>query len=529
GVSSVNVAQTAIYKGRPTLIKTAIVDIDLFNEGQREASTIAAVRKALAGFETRQADIICVLGTRFTITESVVLPIMPEDEIPDAVRLELAQLRHFNLDKPIIDHQIAGTVSEKGVEKMTVVAAAASQSSVDAVLYKFLPPRGRPLVAVDPSVMQEATCGLEVNAIIPLSIAIENVIQKSKFKLNETVAILEIGTLSAELNIYRNSRLEFSRAIPVSGFDFTKSLTEAFFSNAGKVELTLEEAESIKRKYGIPSPTDDFIVYDKITAAQITALLRPKLEQLAGEVSRSFDFYFEKMQTSRIDRLIVFGGGAKMKGLAEFLSVETGIPVHLGNPVQDVEMLFEGVVRDSEEAQKLVQAIGASLGNPNGINLIPEHLRDLKGKTFRRKIMTGVGLLTLFVFSMVYLGLLSEKVREEGALAELKADYSMMLPKVRDLKRDLEVRTLIASRPAWDILFKYLTLLPENVYLKSLVLNQDRVSVAGFVVGNDSGVLTAPVEIAKDLDKGILDRVNLVSKKETTIGTEFQIEGRLGK
>jgi len=105
----------------------------------------------------------------------------------------------------------------------------------------------------------------------------------------------------------------------------------------------------------------------------------------------------------------------------------------------------------------------------------------------------------------------------------------MMLPKVRDLKRDLEVRTLIASRPAWDILFKYLTLLPENVYLKSLVLNQDRVSVAGFVVGNDSGVLTAPVEIAKDLDKGILDRVNLVSKKETTIGTEFQIEGRLGK
>ena len=306
--ASVSVAQTAIYRGKPTLIKTAVRSIDISDENQRAAAAIAALKSVLADFNTRRAEIVCVLFGRQAMVENMVLPVMPPGDLVDAIRLEVLNSQHFAIKNPVVDFKVLGRVMDKGVEKMNVMVAAAAKSSVDDLLSHFISQREKPLSGGEAGMADESPLGLNVSAIIPLALAMENIIKKSKLRMEETIAVLEMGTIGTELNFYRNSRLEFSRQITVTGSDLTRSLTRAMFTNAGKIELTLEEAEQIKRDHGLPSPDDDFIINGKISAPQILALLRPRLEQFVGEISRSFDFYRDKMRVGTVDRLIVFGG-----------------------------------------------------------------------------------------------------------------------------------------------------------------------------------------------------------------------------
>ena len=121
--------------------------------------------------------------------------------------------------------------------------------------------------------------------------------------------------------------MEFSRKINITGLDFTRCLTSALSTKTGKVELTLQEAEWVKKEFGIPSASEDYLIKGKITANQAISLLRPKLEQLIKEITRSFDFYYDKNHDAKIDKMVLFGGGTMLKRLPEFLNAELGLPV----------------------------------------------------------------------------------------------------------------------------------------------------------------------------------------------------------
>lgn len=90
-------------------------------------------------------------------------------------------------------------------------------------------------------------------------------------------------------------------------------MTSALSTKTGKVELTLQEAEWVKNEFGIPSASEEYLIKEKITANQAISLLRPKLEQLSREISRSFDFFYDKNKSGKIDRIILIGGGTMLK------------------------------------------------------------------------------------------------------------------------------------------------------------------------------------------------------------------------
>ncbi|HNV23828.1 MAG TPA: pilus assembly protein PilM, partial [Candidatus Omnitrophota bacterium] len=256
GITSVDVAQVALYKGKPTLIKTAVEAIHISHERERENVTIATLRRALSKFHTKKADIVCVLSSRQIIVEIMIMPLMPKEELFEAVHLEMMNSKRFNIENLIFDFQIAGRTIDNGIEKINVTVAAIDKSAVDNLLAKFMRQQAKPLAGLEADEKVESPVGLEVTSIIPLSIAIENIIKKSKVRTDEIVAIIEMGTMAAELNIYRNGQLELSRQLSVTGFMLSRSLMRAFFTEQGKVGLTMEEAEQIKKEYGIPSPED---------------------------------------------------------------------------------------------------------------------------------------------------------------------------------------------------------------------------------------------------------------------------------
>ena len=378
GSTSVNVAQTAMLRGKPALIKVAVENIVPIGDEERALAGVRALKTALAGFDTRKAEIVCVIPGRQVLTENILMPLMPSNEMAEAVRLEVVNSQDFVVEDPVFDFYTAGRVIDNGVEKVSVITAAVSKTVVQNLLAPLAAPFGAFGELTSPG-WKSASAGVDVAAILPSSVAFENLIRLSPQYVKEIVAVVEIGMIATELNIYRDGRIDFSRLIPVSGFDFTRSLTGALFTDKGKVALSIKEAEEIKEVYGIPSADDHTLISGKITAAQALALLQPKLEQFAGEIYRSFDHYRQKAQARKADRLIICGGGSRLKGLAGFLTLELGLPVQMGDPLQDIAVIGGGLVR-AEDVQRLPLAVGASLWDRKGINLLPPAQRDRKKK-----------------------------------------------------------------------------------------------------------------------------------------------------
>jgi type IV pilus assembly protein PilM len=480
GYSSVNVAQAALYQGRPTIIKALVELIGPVEDAQREKATSEALKKVLAHFDTRHADIVCTVSHQKTIVDYITMPRMPEGELADAIKIEVGNSQHFAIDDPVFDFHLAGHVAEKNAEKTSVIVAAVARSSIDSLLAHF-PPLDQDRLAWLKKVLQVPDfMGLNLVRVIPVSIALENVIKISQQNKKETIVVLEMGSMSAELDIYRDGYLEFSRRINITGFDFIQCLTSALSTSKGKVELTLEEAQWVWKKFGIPSAGEEYLIPEKITANQAISLLRPKLEQLIREITRFFDFYYDKNRGDKIDRLVLSGAGTMLKRLPEFLNAELGLPAGLGNSFQDVTFLHEGMLDDLEMRQRLTVAIGAALSDGKGINLLPQPLRDSR-KKFGRKILLGATAIVVLLASVFFYASLLVQLN----LIAQKNEYQSLMPAIQGVKDDLSIQKIAHHRADMGGLFRLLSHLPPQVFLSDLNFDQGSFTLSGVVLAKE--------------------------------------------
>ena len=82
------------------------------------------------------------------------------------------------------------------------------------------------------------------------------------------------------------------------------------------------------------------------------------VENFATEAQKSIDFYLEGLKyTNSIDRIIMCGGGARMSGIAPYLSRRLGYNIEIGNPW--VNMNFKSVPPiDRDTAVQYATVIG---------------------------------------------------------------------------------------------------------------------------------------------------------------------------
>ncbi|MCK5178045.1 MAG: pilus assembly protein PilM, partial [Candidatus Omnitrophica bacterium] len=348
GTSSVKVVQMADVDGKMTVIKSALVDIGGVPGSQEEA--LASLKTALIGIETKGAKVVAIVNCPQTCARKIVAPHMPKKELSQAVKWEAKNAILFSIDEALIDFEILGEVSEKNIRKYVVAVAAAPKDTVDRLVALF------------------SKVGIEISALIPISLSLQNWLVYSKRK-EDILAIVEMGASVTELNIYREGQLAFSRKLPVAGVDITKAMTSTLMSSQGKVELSVGEAEKIKKEQGIPTGEETELVDGKILPSQILSLVRPCVEQLAGEIERSFDFFREESHGGKVDKIILFGGGANLKGLVESLKRELEIDIEIGDSLKDIPVLPKAVTDKEGAGLRFDLAIGAILNKGDKINL----------------------------------------------------------------------------------------------------------------------------------------------------------------
>lgn len=95
---------------------------------------------------------------------------------------------------------------------------------------------------------------------------------------------------------------------------------------------------------GLGATMDDFGSFDaglvsggaSTDAVTLYSLIYPPLEELSNEVRRSLEFHLGRYPDSTISRLVLLGGGAKLRNLDVFFTQMLGVPAAVMNPFVSV-------------------------------------------------------------------------------------------------------------------------------------------------------------------------------------------------
>lgn len=232
----------------------------------------------------------------------VTFPKMPEATLRKSIRFEASRYVPGSVEDSFIEFEILGPIED---DQMNVLIVAAPKDIVESRI----------------AACTEA--GLEVEVVdIEVFAAYRSLLENdSDFNpADHTVGIVEIGAQSSSVSVVHQGVFAMHRSIQHGG----RLLTEALSAQFG---LSPEEAEEgkgtldVSELVGGPQPPEN----------PPLRVVLPHLEDLVREIRRSIN-YFQSQQPEgapgrQVQRLLLTGGGARMKGLDLYLDHRLGIPV----------------------------------------------------------------------------------------------------------------------------------------------------------------------------------------------------------
>ncbi|NNM76180.1 cell division protein FtsA [Sphingomonas sp. ID1715] len=197
------------------------------------------------------------------------------------------------------------------------------------------------VVAADPSPVRNLdlcvrSAHLEVKAIVASPVA-TGMACLSEEERELGVALVELGAGVTNVSLFAGGLLVGLASIPMGAADITDDIASAFGTRRA-------QAERMKCFYGsaTATPRDNHDMIEvapisaeegqgeaaRITRAQLISIVRPRLEQLFGEVGKAL----EQLGFTRGRQVVLTGGGAELKGIADYAQGLLGRSVRVGRP-----------------------------------------------------------------------------------------------------------------------------------------------------------------------------------------------------
>lgn len=250
---------------------------------------------------------------------------MTDDERETQIRLDADQYIPYPLSEVNLDFEVIGP---SAVPNRVSVLLAASRSEN----------------------IEQRVDTLEIGGLTAKVIDIEAYAMERAFSLiidtlpssPEIVAIIDIGHTMTTLNVLRDEKIIYTREQMFGG----KQLTEDIQRRYG---LSFEEATRAKREGNLP---DDYE----------PEVLRPFMESVVQQVTRSLQFFFSSSQYNDVDHILLAGGSASITGLAALIQEKLGNRVSVANPF--LQMNFASQIDTSaieNDAPSLMIACGLAL------------------------------------------------------------------------------------------------------------------------------------------------------------------------
>jgi len=138
--------------------------------------------------------------------------------------------------------------------------------------------------------------------------------------------------LSAELEDEVTPR-RAAPAVPEQIFDLSRPPEQ------GAPAAPVAQPKSPGRPAEPSRPRPSIQLSTEAISRRVYEAMLPALSELVTEIRRSLEYYRSRYPDSTVDRILLFGGTARLPNLATFIANEVGITVEVANPVQQLDFL----------------------------------------------------------------------------------------------------------------------------------------------------------------------------------------------
>lgn len=309
-----------------TVIKPGIIEQGEVKNKKVLIENIRRAVKKVNGEKIKTQYVIVSLPEEKAFLQVIHLPFMTAQEAKKAVYFEAENYIPLPINEVYLDSQIISYDAKTNKLNILIVAL--------------------PKTIVDPYVSSLRGAGLK-----PLAFEIESM-SISRALVNESEAhkpliLIDLGENRTGFSIFCEHSLRFTTTHQdICAKKFTEAIAES-------LKISFKEAETLKLKKGIINNRNN---------KKISDILMPSLIELVNLIKKYIS-YCETRYNQKIDKVLLCGGGANLKGLVDFLGQQLKTSVELGNPWINIvsSKSKEHNLLSHEESLRYTTAIGLAL------------------------------------------------------------------------------------------------------------------------------------------------------------------------
>ena len=308
----------------------------------REELVGDALRRFMRESGMRLKDVTVSLSGEFSSVKAADMPKMGREELANVLPYEIEQYLAINPEENVIDFQILGD-SKSDATKMNVILAAGRLDAAES-LYKVV-----------------SSAKLNCSAIDVDELALANMFEVNyawEEDYRKVVCLLNIGNRTTSVIIFDEGVVKYNRIIPIAGEVLTKDIQRDF-------ALKAEQAEDLKKEQAKivveDSSSFSLTMFDREDRSlRLYEAISTSVNKMIQEVKRCFDHYDTQFKGRSVERILLSGGGARLKNLERFLADKLGVAVEFVDPFRQIRIPSRGPAAGIIESNGVV--FGVSVG-----------------------------------------------------------------------------------------------------------------------------------------------------------------------
>jgi len=291
------------------------------------SAIVDAIREAVEKAKIKTKHVAAAVSGHSVIVKRVSLPAMTREELDEQIRWEAEQYIPFDVNEVNLDFQILDDQGGEG--QMDVLLVAAKKDLIDDYV----------------QVISEA--GLTPAVVDVAAFAVENSYEANyDVRGDQVVALVNIGAQVVNINVIAGGIPTFTRDITTAGNQYTEEIQKA-------LSISFDEAERIKLGGRREEDAQEVVPHEVEQAMQSVT------DTVIGEIGRSLDFYGATSAESRIEKVFLAGGSAKVAGFKEAFQERTGHNVEILNPLN---RMVPSSKFEPEFLDEMAPALGVGVG-----------------------------------------------------------------------------------------------------------------------------------------------------------------------
>jgi len=280
-------------------IPEGVVELGVIKKEKELIESIKRAIEQVKGEKIKTKDCIVSLPETESYIRLVQLPKIAKEEIGEAIKWEIEANIPVSLEDIYFDWQLVeGSVNKPDQYNILIGAL--------------------PKTLVDPYLEVIKKAGLRPLAFEIESIATARALIKEGIKTPPLV-IIDLGAQRTSFMICVNGTVWLTTSLPISNNMLIDDIEK-------KIKVSHEKAKELKFKIGLDTSGENLEVYKA---------MEPRLLALVNEIRKYIDYCQAAnpgSQALKVEKIILSGGGANLKGLPLFLSSQLKSRVEVGNP-----------------------------------------------------------------------------------------------------------------------------------------------------------------------------------------------------